>query len=150
MPGKIGRSPLPSVEFSDRSHKEPNFLDLVPETLDPSRHYRWVRCRADEHHMAVTKAKLLGYTIETNREGGPQTVTQTDGRPDTSITVGDLLLMSCSKDVFERREIQRKARQEALMESATAQTKEMAREKGVRIIADPDHDGDPDVARRFS
>lgn len=129
----------PRVLVKARSHKDPQMLDLDQGSLDPNRHYRWVRSRGDESHMAVTKHKLRGYQVETLKEGGPKPVVELESRPDKVIAIGDLILMSCPKEVHEKRQTARKARTEALLASTSAQTEQMAKEKGVVIVKDPDH-----------
>lgn len=136
----VNRPALPKVEVSDRSKKEPGFLDLDPTTLEEGRHYRWVRCRADEHMLAVTKTKLKGYRVEKlQKEGGVRPLGEFDTRPDGVIAVGDLVLMSCPSELYDKYVRERQARGDALMASAVAQTKEMAEEKGISLIKDADH-----------
>ena len=133
------RPPLPSLSIAERSRQDPSFLDLDPKTLDPSRHYRWVRCRKDEHHLAVISSKLEGYTIEMWRDGGPRPMVDTEKRPDGIISVGDLILMSCTRVNNEVRQEEQYQRREALLATTSAQTLEMAKEKGIVTIKDPDH-----------
>lgn len=130
---------LPDIQVKDRSHKDPGFLDLDESTLDPTRNYRWVRCRSDEHMLSIVRTKLLGYTVETLREGGPQPRAQFDQRPDGVIAIGDLILMSCPLDKFHQRQREQEGKTEALFASVSAQTEEMAKEKGISVIKDPDH-----------
>lgn len=132
-------SALPSIMVKERSRRDPTFLDLDPLTLDSSRHYRWVRCRSDEHMLSIAKTKLAGYIIETLREGGPRPVAEGELRPDKVIAVGDLILMSCPLEHYHTREEDSHAKTETLLASATAQTTEMAKQKGISIIKDPDH-----------
>lgn len=137
MPQRAG---LPKVEVRERTRSDPSFLDLDPDTIDPARHYRWVRCRSDEHMMAITKTKLAGYRIEkSNTEGGVRALTETEQRPDHVIAVGDLVLMSCPLSHFEQRELDSHNKVETMLASATAQTEQMAKEKGISIIKDADH-----------
>lgn len=135
-PRPVGSAPLPSVAVSERSHRDPDFLALDPATLDPARHYRWVRCRSDEHMMAVTKTKLIGYQLETLREGGPRALTDTDKRPDNVIAVGDLVLMSCPQGLFDNRQAAQSAKTEGLLASTSAQTEQRARELGIKVVKD--------------
>jgi len=133
------RPPLPEVKVSDRSHNEAGFLDLDPKSLDPTRHYRWVRCRKDEQMLSVLRTKLKGYTLELEREGGPKPLTEYDKRPDKVIAIGDLVLMSCPQTLYDKYVAQRQARTDAMMASAVAQTQQMAEEKGITLLKDPDH-----------
>lgn len=140
QPGKLPPGPNVArrVSVTSRNRKDPQLLDLDPSTLKPDRHYRWVRSRGDESHMSVTKHKLRGYQVE-KTEGGVKTLAEQEERPDKVIAIGDLILMSCPKDVHERRQEEKRARREALISSTTAETEQMARDKGVELIKDPDH-----------
>lgn len=141
VPPQRGTLPntAPRVLVKSRAAKDPNILDLDPQTLDPNKHYRWVRSRGDESHMSVTKHKLRGYQVEKKTEGGVKTLAEQEPRPDNVIAIGDLILMSCPKDVHERRQNEKRARREALISSTTAETEAMAKAKGVELIHDPDH-----------
>lgn len=135
----VRRPPLPEISVKARRQQDPGFLDLDPKSLDPSRHYRWVRCRSDEHMVTIMQTKLKGYSIERDREDGPKTVADLDKRPDKVIAVGDLILMSCPVELFNQRQRDQFDEREALFASVSAQTQEMAKEKGITLIADPDH-----------
>ena len=127
------------VSVRSRNRQDPQLLDLNPKSLDNNRHYRWVRSRGDENHMAVTKHKLRGYRVEkTNQEGGaPRTLAETDKRPDGVISIGDLILMSCPVDQHKSRQDQKRQRREAILQSTAAETKQMARDKGVVLMEEP-------------
>ena len=132
------RPPLPDISIRNRNRRDPNFLAIVNE--DPSRHYRWVRCRSDEHFMSVTRTKLDGYRFEHYEEGGVRPVAEIEERrPDNVIAVGDLVLMSCSIEDWEASLKEQHARTENLLASTSAQTEQMARDKGISIIKDADH-----------
>lgn len=79
---------------------------LDPATMDPNRHYRWVRtvARDDDGSISVRQKQLLGYEIERIREGGPMTIAKPDSTADGSIRMGDLVLMSCPKALRQERE----------------------------------------------
>lgn len=124
-----------NVTVKSRNRRDAQLLDLDEKTLDPSRHYRWVRCRADEHLQSVTKHKLRGYTLETT-EGGVKTIAEADKRPDGVIAIGDVVLMSCPKGEHEQQVRARQAHTEQLLASTSATTKEMAKEKGIKLIED--------------
>lgn len=152
---KSPEPPLPSITVTERSHRTPTFLDLDQSTTDPSRHYRWVRCRKDEHMISIISTKLEGYRIEywpdspqgkaqgwtdhQNVQRFVRPVTETERRPDGVISVGDLILMSTSKFNHEERQREQFARTEGLLAATSAQTEQMAKEKGVRVIKDADH-----------
>lgn len=135
-PRPVGSAPLPTISVGERSHKDPDFLALDQSTLEPGRHYRWVRCRSDEHMMAVTKTKLIGYRVEHLKEGGVRALTETDARPDGVIAVGDLILMSCPEELFEKRQLAQSAKTEGLLASTSAQTEQRAKELGIKVIKD--------------
>lgn len=139
-PSNINRPPLPEIGLKNRNRADQNFLAL--ENEDPSRHYRWVRCRSDEHFMSVTTTKLRGYRLEHYTEGGVRPLAEvgaTEKRPDNVIAIGDLILMSCSEEDWQRSLRENHARTESLLASTTAQTEQMAKEKGISIIKDADH-----------
>lgn len=127
----------PKVTVKSRNRRELQMLELDQKTLKPERHYRWVRCRKDEHMSSVTKHKLKGYELETE-QGGVKTIVEPDKRPDGVIGIGDLVLMSCPKEIHEERTRDRKSRQEAMLANTSAETERMAREKGIKVIKDPD------------
>lgn len=79
---------------------------LDPRTLDPNRHYRWVRtvARDDDGSISVRQKEMIGYEIERDREGGPKTMAKSDKTGDGSIRMGDLVLMSCPKVLRQGRE----------------------------------------------
>lgn len=79
---------------------------LDQNTLDPNRHYRWVRTTAkdDDGSISVRQKQLMGYEIERDREGGPKTLVKPDSTGDGSIRMGDLVLMSCPKALRQERE----------------------------------------------
>jgi hypothetical protein len=125
-----------SAGVRDRKRDNPAFLELRDETLDPSRHYRWVRM--DSNNKSVVKHKMLGYRLE-DETRGVATVATPDPRGDSSIAIGDLILMSCPKEDWEDRMMTGYRRRESILASSTAQTKEMAEAKGITLIQDPDH-----------
>lgn len=133
---------IPSVEVRERKRDDAQILDIDPETADPNLHYRWVRL--DPNNRSINRHKRLGYQIE-YRKGkggrpGVRTLAEPDSRADGAICIGDLILMSCPKYLAEQRQETRRRRDEARLQSTSAQTEQMAKEKGVRIIKDPDHD----------
>lgn len=129
----------PKILVKSRASKDPQLLDLDPKSLDPNRVYRWVRSRGDESHMSVTKHKLRGYTVEKSKEGGPKTVAEIEPRPDGVIAIGDLILMSVPAQLHASRQAQKRARRESILASTSAETEQMAKDKGVAIISDRDH-----------
>lgn len=128
----------PVVSVRARNRDDARILDLLEETKEPGYHYRWVRSRKDENHLAVSRAKLKGYVLCTAKDG-VKTVVEPDYRPDGTIAVGDLVLMKCKVADHEGRVRQRRIHNEQLLASATADTEQMARDKGLELIRDPDH-----------
>jgi hypothetical protein len=129
---KAGPS-VPSVEVRDRKRNDAEILDLVEMSKDPNRHYRWVR--VDRYNTSVVKHRLRGYVAEIST-GGIETIAEPDKRGDGHIVVGDVMLMSCPRDLYEQRVADRLARQEATLASTSAETKRMAKEKGIALIQD--------------
>lgn len=128
----------PAVTVRSRSREDSRILDLVEGTQEPGYHYRWVRSRKDENHLAVSRAKLKGYVPVLSKEG-VKTVVESDPRPDGTVAIGDLILMKCKIARYEERVKEKKVRHEQLLASATAETERMAKEKGLALISDPDH-----------
>jgi hypothetical protein len=128
----------PAVEVHHRKREDARILDLIEETKEPGYHYRWVRSRQDENHLAVSRAKLKGYTPVHTKEG-VKTVVAPDTRPDGIIAIGDCILMKCKVDRHQARVREKRIHREQLLASATADTEKMAKEKGLELIKDPDH-----------
>jgi hypothetical protein len=131
-------SKAPVVQVRERKREDARILDLVEGTKDADYHYRWVRSRQDESHLAVSRAKLKGYTPVLATEG-VKTVVAPDKRPDGVIAIGDLILMKCPVKRHAERIHEKRVHREQLLASATADTEQMAKEKGVQLIHDPDH-----------
>lgn len=129
-----GAAPIPSVQVRDQKFGEQDFQGLDPRTLNPNRHYRWVRI--DANGRSVTRKKIKGYDVETIRKDGPKTLVDPDKRGDNAIVIGDGVLMSCPKTLHEQRQRTLRKRSEDLLASTSAQTEEEARKKGVRVIKD--------------
>lgn len=126
----------PEITVRDRKHLDATFLQLDERTLDPARHYRWVR--ADAHNNSVVQHKLKGYRLE-EKGKGVETLATPDSRGDSVIAIGDVILMSCPKEDFERRMRESYHRREGILASTTAETERMAEEKGIKLIQDADH-----------
>jgi hypothetical protein len=138
-PGIKARPPLPNMSIKSRNRQDLGLLDLIEETKDPSRIYRWVRCRADENMTSVARSKFHGYSVEYQKEGGVRTVAEIDSRPDKAIVIGDLILMSRSLVDHQNDQDDQFRRREAVLNSLSAETEEMAKDKGISIIKDTDH-----------
>lgn len=127
---------VPPIGVKDRKHEDATFLELEDDTMDPERHYRWVR--ADSNNSSVVRHKVLGYQLET-KEGEVKTKATPDDRGDSAIAIGDLVLMSCPKEVYEDRQRRNFSRREEILASTAAETKQRAKEKGIKLIEDADH-----------
>lgn len=130
--------PVPSIMTKNLTHSDANFMNVVPETLKPGLHYRWVRSRQDESHLQVHRAKMAGYDFV--KAGAVQLLVTPDNRGDNKIYVADCVLMSCPKAVHAQRQAQKRQRREATLASTSAVTKQKAKELGVKIINDGDDD----------
>lgn len=129
------------VKVVDRAHQDPEMLGLDEKTLQPGWHYRWVRSRKEEHGQSVTKHRMKGYTL-VKKEEGVATNVDTDDRPDGAVAVGDLVLMKCPQALHDKRAHARRQHTEAQLASTSAVTRQMAKEKGVEIIADRENKED--------
>lgn len=132
--GQPSTSPVVSSEHRKRG--DPNMLEIL--NPDPAFHYRWVRSRKDENHLAVSRAKLKGYQPVKDNEG-VRTVVEPDKRPDGILGIGDLILMKVKKEHHAERVVQKRKRHEQMLASTSAETEEMAKQKGVVTVPDPDH-----------
>lgn len=103
---------------------------LDEETMDPNRHYRWTNV------AKVNQRKLQGYEIELHREGGPKPLAQGEDAGDGTIRSGDLILMSCPKEIHQNRQAKVHKLNEQKMQSATATTEAMAKAKGISLLKD--------------
>lgn len=130
---------VPAIGVKDRKHEDVTFLQLEDDTMDPERHYRWVR--TDANNSSVTRHKVLGYELET-KEGDVKTKATPDNRGDSAITIGDLVLMSCPKEVYDDRVRRKFTMREEILNSTAAETERRAKEKGVKILKDDDSHGE--------
>jgi hypothetical protein len=105
-----------------------DLFELDPATMQADRHYHFM-ARSD---IDQTRAKLKGYTIET--EAKP--IGEFDAGPDGSINIGDTVLMSCPKEMWEGSRADLRTLNEDRLAATTAATEEEARAKGVTIIKD--------------
>lgn len=79
--------------------------------LDPARHYRWVR----KGDVNITRKRLMGYTPVTHDSGIVHVMddgTRLKKGEDlsTAIEMGDAILMSCPKEMYEERQSRRRAK----------------------------------------
>lgn len=112
---------------------------LDERTMDPNRHYRWVRTtqKDDDGSFAVTQKQRLGYEIEKLRDGGVRTIAQPDKTGDGSIRMGDLVLMSCPKALRQERVQDNLIFNERRLGTNSETFKEKTRrQRGAKIIGD--------------
>jgi hypothetical protein len=126
----------PAIGVKDRKHEDASFLELDEETMDPTRHYRWVRRGAND--SSIVRHKQLGYELE-ERGGEVRTKATPDNAGDTTIVIGDVVLMSCPVEVYDARVKKQFARREEILASTSAETERRAKEKGIKLIQDADH-----------
>jgi hypothetical protein len=130
-------SKLPVVDVQEHRDNE-SVLGLDPETIDPGKHYRWVNATPQR----VARHKMRGYRL-VSREDGVVPIIPVDDAGDSSIRVGDMVLMQCDVDAY-------KARRQLAEDKAISRTKQPANEvkakakrKGIRtFVKDPDEDED--------
>lgn len=123
---------LPEVQAQELREVS-TLLELDPATMDPVRHYRWVR----SHPLQVGKARMRGYSVEEKREGGVRTLAGfLDETGDSTMRVGDVILMSCDlKEYRKRKRVQLKTA-ESRLSAPAKQFKRNARRRRVRVIRD--------------
>lgn len=127
---------LPEVKAQELREVS-TLLELDPETMDPIKHYRWVR----SHPLQVGKARMRGYAIEEKREGGVRTLAGfLDDTGDSTMRVGDVILMSCDLKEFRKRKRAQVKVSEARLSAPAKQFKRNARRRRVRVIKDEEGD----------
>lgn len=124
-----------SIEVKDRQYTDADFLRLQEESRDPNRHYRWVRI--DETNSSPVRHGLKGYVPVLR--GEVETIASPESKGEDKIILGDLMLMSCPKEDFERRQEARLKLTQDRINSTTIEAEKKAAERGVRIIKDADH-----------
>lgn len=127
---------VPSVTAKNLSHQRADFMGIIPETMKPNLHYRWVRSRQDESHVAVYRARRAGYDFV--KIGEVQLLAEPDDRGDKKIYIGDCVLMACPKKLHNERQAAKRQQREGILASTTAVTEQKAREIGVKLIKDED------------
>jgi hypothetical protein len=111
-----------------------SLLELDPDTLDATRHYRWIR----ESPLNVGKAKMKGYTL-VNAADGVKTMTGfTDDTGDGLMRIGDVILMSCPLDAWRARKRASLNFANARLSAPAKQFKKNARRRQVRILNEED------------
>lgn len=124
---------LPEVVSSEMRDVN-SLLELDESTLDPTRHYRWVR-RAP---LAVGKAKMKGYEV-VHAESGVRTLAGfLDDAGDGTMVIGDVLLMSCPVDQWRARKRAQQKFANARLSAPAKQFKKNARRRRVKILNEED------------
>lgn len=127
----------PSVEIRQRNFDDANMMDLIEVSKKPGLHYRWVRWSRHDNFLAVSRAKMRGY--KPVKQEDIEIVAEVEDMNDGFVHIGDSILMACPEDVYRKRETKKRIRREQILASATAQTEEMAKKKGIKVIPDKDH-----------
>lgn len=119
--------PQAPVALSDVDTPD-DFLDmqrLDPKTVDPNKHYRFVR--ADD--LAMNKARRRGYEVEKLIEGGVRPLVAGPTAGDGAIRFGDTVLMSCPRAKHVSRQRAKVKKTAERIGSVT----QVAREKAAQI-----------------
>lgn len=122
------------VSAKNLAHNQHDFMNVVPESRKPNLHYRWVRSRQDESHLAVFRARRAGY--EFVKAGEVELMAEADNRGDGKIYIGDCVLMACRKVDHSKRQADKRLQREGILASTTAVTEQKAKELGVSLIKD--------------
>lgn len=121
------------VQVSSRRRRGEDRSALDPATTKPDRHYHWFR----RDHSDLTSMRMKGYTPENvSKEGHARPIHDHETTPAGEIVMGDLILASCPKDLYEGSRKDLSSTNEGLLNSTAAATEEEARAKGVKIIKD--------------
>jgi hypothetical protein len=119
---------IPNVRITERRDVH-SMLQLDDSTVDENRHYRFVR----RDSMAMTKAKLKGYSLELTREGGPRLLGEVnEDAADGTISVGDVVLMSCPKELFQQGRDEIDRQNEAMLSQPADEAVQKIKEAGNR------------------
>lgn len=133
MSGEQQEKELPKVsthEFRDVQ----SLLELDQATLDPTRHYRWIR----ESPLKVGKAKMRGYEV-VHQDDGVQTLAGfLDDAGDGIMRIGDVILMSCPLKGYRTRKRAQQKFANARLAAPAKQFKKNARRRQVRILREED------------
>lgn len=93
------KPPVPEVTVRPREYDDmASVLGLDPDTIDKSRHYRWV----NRSSVKLARARMKGYQI-VRKDDGVTPLVDVETGPDGAIIAGDLVLMSTDKATFQRR-----------------------------------------------
>lgn len=127
---------LPNVDVRNLEHDNiQTLLELDPATMDPNKHYRWVRAEARK----LGNAKIKGYTIEYKEKGGVQTrAGYMDDTADGSIRVQDVVLMSCDISSWRGRKRSQVKQSNKRLSAPKSNFKKNARARRVRILNEED------------
>lgn len=126
---------LPKVEVRNLEHDNiQTLLELDQETLDGTRHYRWVR--ADPRKMG--NAKIKGYSI-VPKDGEVRTrALYLDDTADNTMRIQDVVLMSCPLDSWRDRKRAQIKKSNARLAAPKKQFKKNARARRVKILNEED------------
>lgn len=103
----------------------PDLLSLDMTTIDPSLHYRWVQ----NSKMRIARHRLLGYRTVLRKSGVKLSSDVDDDQGDDTIIVGDMILMACDKNKFDRRKRGEEMQATTRLSSVKGKFKKKARNK---------------------
>lgn len=122
---------LPNVEVEQLEHGQiASLLELDPETLDPSLHYRWVNATP----LKVGKAKVRGYRAILSDSGVRTLAGYLDDTSDGTMRIQDVILMACPVEKWRGRKRAALKQVRARLSAPKKQFKKNARAKRVRVI----------------
>lgn len=124
---KPSRPQLPVVGVYDQ--QDPDTFGLDPETMDPDRHYRYARL--DSQRLARLMSR--GYRIETRSDGVKMKADLGQGATEDQIRVGDLVLVSCKKEVADHRTRQLDGLRRSRLEIPEGQFRKKASAKNIKV-----------------
>lgn len=94
-------------------------LILDPESLDPTKHYRFVR----NDPQNIARKKVQGYRVVSRKEDKVKTLTELESTDD-SIQLNDLILMCCHKSTHQARQSRLKGVSQGRLEAAKQKLQE--------------------------
>lgn len=111
-----------------------SLLQLDESTMDPSKHYRWVR----EAPLAVGKAKMKNYVL-VHRDDGVKTMAgYSDDSGDGIMRIGDVILMCCPLEEWRTRKREQLHFANSRLSAPAKQFKKNAKLRRAKILNEED------------